>query len=273
MAHRSLHIGLNFVDPAAYDGWDGQLAACERDADDMLAIARAQGYEARQLKREKATSSNVLRELADAARSVRPGEHFFITYSGHGGSVPDTNGDEPDSFDETWCLFDRMVLDDELYTMYGRFQPGVRIFVLSDSCHSGSVTRDRLRTRSPEPQGEMRAKWLPLPKSQAIYEARKSLYDSIQQLAGPAEKGTVGASIILISGCRDDQVSYDGPVNGAFTTQVLKLWNNGGFKGTHRQFQEQVSAALGGSQSPQYYLAGTVNRQFERMRPFVTASK
>ena len=75
MAHRSLHIGLNFVDPAGYDGWNGQLAACERDADDMLAIARAQGYETCQLKREKATSAAVLKELADAAATVKPGEH------------------------------------------------------------------------------------------------------------------------------------------------------------------------------------------------------
>ena len=28
----SLHIGLNSVDPAQYEGWDGQLAACEADA-------------------------------------------------------------------------------------------------------------------------------------------------------------------------------------------------------------------------------------------------
>jgi hypothetical protein len=270
MAHRSLHIGLNFVDPAAYDGWDGQLAACERDAEDMLAIARAQGYEARHLRREQATSANVLKELAEAAASVRAGEHFFLTYSGHGGQVPDTNGDEPDTFDETWCLHDRMLLDDELYAMFSRFPAGARIFVLSDSCHSGSVTRDRLRTRTSEARGEMKAKWLPLPRSQAIYEARKPMFDSIQQLAGPAEKAAVGACIILISGCRDDQVSYDGPVNGAFTGQVLKAWKQGEFMGTHRQFQEQVSAALGGSQSPQYFLAGMVDRSFERMRPFVT---
>jgi len=270
MAHRSLAIGLNFVDPAAYDGWDGQLAACERDADDMFAIARTQGYEARTLKREQATSANVLRELADAAATVKAGEHFFISYSGHGGQVPDTNGDEPDRMDETWCLHDRMLLDDELYAMWARFPAGARIFVLSDSCHSGSVTRDRIRPRPTDMRGEMRPKWLPLAKSEQIYKNRKSLFDSIQQLAGPAEKQAVGASIILISGCRDDQVSYDGPVNGAFTTQVLRLWDNGSFRGTIRQFQEQASAALNGSQSPQYFLAGTVDRTFEQMRPFAT---
>jgi len=35
----SLHIGLNKVDPKHYDGWDGQLRACEQDAHDMVALA------------------------------------------------------------------------------------------------------------------------------------------------------------------------------------------------------------------------------------------
>ena len=35
----SLHVGLNAVDPAHYEGWDGALAACEFDADDMAELA------------------------------------------------------------------------------------------------------------------------------------------------------------------------------------------------------------------------------------------
>lgn len=271
MAHRSLAIGLNAVDPDGYDGWEGKLGACEQDADDMCAIARAQGYDARILKRSQATSAAVLAELADAARTVQAGEHFFLSYSGHGGQVPDTNGDEPDRYDETWCLYDRMLLDDELYLMFGRFAPGVRILMLSDSCHSGSVAREALRGRSPAPRGEMLPKWLPLPKAEAIYRNRKDLYDSLQQLAGPAEQGQVGASVLLISGCRDDEVSYDGAVNGAFTTQVLKAWDGGRFHGSHRQFQEAVSDGLGGQQHPQLFLAGATDPAFEAMRPFAVA--
>jgi metacaspase-1 len=40
----SLHIGLNAVDPKAYSGWSGKLAACEFDANDMQALARKQGF-------------------------------------------------------------------------------------------------------------------------------------------------------------------------------------------------------------------------------------
>ena len=41
----ALHLGLNAVSAAAYAGWDGPLAACEFDANDMAAIARAPGHE------------------------------------------------------------------------------------------------------------------------------------------------------------------------------------------------------------------------------------
>jgi len=44
--------------------------------------------------------------------------------------------------DETWVLYDRQLVDDELYKIWSKFKPGVRILVLSDSCHSGTVPRD-----------------------------------------------------------------------------------------------------------------------------------
>ena len=40
----SLHIGLNAVNAADYGGWDGPLAACEFDANDMTAIAKTKGF-------------------------------------------------------------------------------------------------------------------------------------------------------------------------------------------------------------------------------------
>jgi hypothetical protein len=37
----SVHVGLNKVDPKQYEGWDGQLNACEADAKDMIASPRS----------------------------------------------------------------------------------------------------------------------------------------------------------------------------------------------------------------------------------------
>jgi len=37
----SLHIGLNYVDPNHYSGWDGKLNAAEYDAKDMFFITKS----------------------------------------------------------------------------------------------------------------------------------------------------------------------------------------------------------------------------------------
>jgi metacaspase-1 len=139
----SLHIGLNRVDDNAYGMAVPPLRGCENDARDMLALARAQQFEASQLLlTPDATVANVTRAISDAASTLKAGDFFLLTYSGHGSQMRDATGEEPDGLDETWVCYDRQLLDDELYALWGQFQPGVRIVVLSDSCHSGTVTRD-----------------------------------------------------------------------------------------------------------------------------------
>ena len=138
---RAILIGLNSVNPAHYDGWSGPLNACEADAESMREIAKAQGLTVTALLTKKATRDNVTKALAAAAKTLGDGDFLLLTYSGHGGQVPDINSDEDDSLDETWCLYDGQLIDDELSTAFAEFKHGVRIFVLSDSCHSGSVIK------------------------------------------------------------------------------------------------------------------------------------
>jgi hypothetical protein len=271
MAQISLSLGLNTVDPAAYNGWDGQLNACEQDARDMTAIAKKQGYEARTLLTAEATSGAVLGALHEAAMQLSAGDRFLLTYSGHGAQVPDVTGDEKeDMLDETWCLYDRMLLDDELHAVWSRFRKGVRILVLSDSCHSGTVARAVFTRNMPQPVvSEYKAKWLPWRQAEQVYLNAKPLYDSLQYLAGPAEKAPVTASVILISGCQDHELSYDGPRNGAFTTNVLKVWKDGAFLGSHADFHGKIADLMRqGVQHPNYFLTGTADRTFEALRPF-----
>src|SRR5215212_1220303 len=134
----SVHIGLNRVDPQHYGGWDGTLAGCVYDANDMAALAKERRFETTTLLDEQATAARVVEAIGNAAHQLRAGDIFLLTYSGHGGQVRDTNGDEDDGKDETWCLYDRQLVDDELYALWGRFEPGTRILMISDSCHSGS---------------------------------------------------------------------------------------------------------------------------------------
>ena len=140
----SIHIGLNRVNPKHYRDefgrpWDGLLAACEFDAKDMQALAQARGFRTSLLLTERAKARTVISAISRAARQLKSGDTLLVTYSGHGGQIPDEFDEEPDRLDETWVLFDRELIDDELYALWGQFQPGVRIIVFSDSCHSGSA--------------------------------------------------------------------------------------------------------------------------------------
>ena len=125
----SLHIVVNRVDPEHYGGsWDGKLEDCENDCADMHRIARRQGFEASSLRSAWATRALVTAAVRNAATQLRSGDFFLLTYSGHGGTIPDVDGDEEDRVDETWCLFDGQLLDDELNLLWAEFDPVVRLY-------------------------------------------------------------------------------------------------------------------------------------------------
>ncbi len=260
----SLHIGLNQVDPAQYEGWDGALTACEFDANDMQAIAKKRRFSTQKLLTKDATSTAVLAGIAAAAKKLAKGDLFLLTYSGHGGQVRDTNGDDTDGRDETWVLFDRQLVDDELYAAFGRFKAGVRIFVLSDSCHSGTVVRAMPAFLS----GGPRVRLMPPDVGAKVEAAHKSTYRAIQKANPPAAQAKVKASVLLVSGCMDNQLSRDGDRNGLFTENLRTVWKNGKFKGSHRRFRDAIAARMPADQTPNFYRAGVRSTAFEAQSPF-----
>ncbi len=287
----SLHLGLNLVDPAHYGGWSGELAACEFDANDMAAIARSQGMKPTVLLTKKATRAAVQRALDAAARTLKAGDLFFLSFSGHGGQVPDASGEEADKQDETWCLYDAQLIDDELYFALSRFAAGVRILVLSDSCHSGTVTRAGPLTTAPlGVLPEQRPRLMPRSVALRTYRDHHGFYDKLQadlaRAAGdvPVDPDEALANVtvsnrltaivdrfepavILISGCQDNQTSMDGANNGAFTEQLLAVWRNGVFRGSYASFHAQIRMQLPPTQSPNLFTLGPAAR-FVRQQPF-----
>ena len=282
----SLHIGLNGVSAAAYEGRDGPLATCEFDANDMAAIAKSKGMKSTLRLTKKATRSNMLSAMRAAAKALKSGDLFFISYSGHGGQVPDINHDEDDRKDETWCLYDGQLIDDELYFEFSKFAAGVRILMLSDSCHSGTASRER---PPPVPPGQ-RSKAMPDGVAIRVYDAHKAFYDKLQndvtkaaggpvtdpdtalsQVGAAGQTGTVAGklnpAVVLISGCQDNQTSMDGDHNGAFTEQLLKVRNHGAFTGTYGSFHARIRAAMPASQSPNLFVLGTA-AAFLKQTPF-----
>lgn len=284
MAFYSLHLGLNEVDPGHYQGWAGKLTACEADARSLQqlvlslatgsAISPAIEYETDILLTQQVTRAAVLDRLRHYATTCKAGDLFLLTYSGHGGQLPDLNGDEPDGLDETWVLYDAQLVDDELYLAYSQFAEGVRLFILSDSCHSGSVLKAAYYAEG----GHVAAKTyrnMPNAVAQQTFNANRPFYEQLLQsltdktgLGREAHKTVVKASVRLISGCADNQLSQDGTFNGLFTGVLLRVWNGGAFRGDYHAFHKAILAKMPPDQTPQHSVVGTVDAAYDQLIPF-----
>lgn len=269
----SIHIGLNRVDPGHYSGWEGVLNACEADATDMQEIAKNNGFTANVLLSADATRSAVRSNIKNAAESLTSGDMLCISYSGHGGQLPDRNDEEPDGLDETWCLYDGQLIDDELHELWAEFSSGVRILVFSDSCHSGTILRQRISSlSSPAPMHERIGKSLitrnlPGAIANRVYRKNQVFYDEIAKLL-PKKKTMVKASVLLLSGCQDNQLSSDGIFNGEFTRILLGVWNEGRFNGDYLKFHKKIVEQMPSDQTPNLFHLGSNVTPFMEQRPF-----
>lgn len=272
----SIHIGLNKVDVSHY-GDSGQLPYCINDAKAMRLMAKKAGFEPQKpLIDKKATACNVLAALQQEASRLKSGDILLITYSGHGSYFTDLNGDEKDGYDETWVLYDRMLLDDELYYAWSKFESGVRIIVISDSCHSGTVAKPlllgsdrKLRlAKSSSLQGILKA------ESNLLYKRHKDKYDTELTHVPAPDKVKVNASVILLASSADNERSYalcrSGNKLSLFTDELLAVWNLGVASYTYKTFLEAIQHRIPSAlcQSPNYYVVGKPNKAFENQSPF-----
>jgi metacaspase-1 len=285
----SVHIGLNHVDPDAYpDLIVPELAGCLNDATDMQAIADDAGFSSSIYLDGDATAGAVKQSISDAASQLAPGDIFLLTYSGHGSQVPDTDNEEDDAQDETWVLYDRMLIDDELYDLWSHFDGNVRIVLLSDSCHSGTVARmltERVTTvrnlvlRDTEVRHALGrtvkdvtalslVRGIPADLARKTWLKRRELYDQVKMDSRRGRDLDIKASVILISGCQDNQTSLDGSGNGLFTQHLKEVWDGGSFDRDYPTFRSRISALMPVEQSPNYYTVGTAAEAFEAQKPF-----
>lgn len=90
------------------------------------------------------TGANILQGFAWLVEGAKAGDDLFMHYSGHGGSVPDDDGDEADKMDETLVPVDYMeagqIRDDDIFDwLVKKIPAGCHLTVIMDCCHSGSI--------------------------------------------------------------------------------------------------------------------------------------
>ncbi len=218
MANKALCIGIN-----DYPGTQNDLSGCVNDANDWSAELVTRGYSVTNLLNAQASRAAMLKAMSDMILGARAGETVVFTYSGHGTWVPDSSGDEPDGRDEALCPADITtagpLVDDEIRQMFARRAAEVRILLISDSCHSGSVTRGIEEDLDP---GMPRVRFMPPQDWMHQSELPTSPMRPRALIGGLRKSG----GDLLLAGCMDSEYSYDtsfqGRPNGAFTYYALK---------------------------------------------------
>lgn len=246
MKQRALCIGIN-----DYPGTDGDLSGCVNDAHDWRAALAARGFEVAMLTDAAASKAAMVAAIGQLVGDAARGDSLVITYSGHGTWVPDRSGDEADGRDEALCPHDiasgEALLDDEIHELFRLRPAGVRIVLISDSCHSGSVSRGDEsdldpalpRARFLAPSAWMRG--APMPPA-----ARPpTLLNGLARAGGD----------VLLAGCADTEYSWDtrfgGRPNGAFSYYALKTLRALPAAASYERWHAAIRGYLPSSRLPQ----------------------
>lgn len=188
----------------SYEG--SKVSALKGTVNDSLNMARAltskYGYSITNLNDRSYSQSharfpsktNIVFWMNKLLREAKDGDELFIGYAGHGVqlALSNSNTEELDKKDEAIIPADydfkdsTAIIDDEILrilTTHLRSKPNCKLFMLFDCCHSGTMADLRYRFNYHHAQRDF-----------TFYDNRTP--NSFQ------------SKVILISGCRDDQVSW-----------------------------------------------------------------
>ena len=263
----SLHLGVSFVDTHHYGQRLMPLPCCRTDAEKMYQLMGLLQYDQRViLLDEDATTTNFTNQLYAWSKELKAGDILTITYSGHGSQVEDLNRDEESGEDQTWCLFDRMLIDDELRYVWREFAEDVNIFILLDSCHSGTgakvaeptaVSDLEKRMTFKESEGVWKGNW------NEIYADVTARHEAVVPL------GAIKASVLSISACKDNQVAKPGPFLSEFTYRILETLNDfeklASYPALYRALLDMAPTA----QTPHLDRFGSGGEYYLNARPFL----
>jgi len=249
----ALCVGIN-----DYPGTGSDLAGCVNDAKDWGAALDARGFAVRFLLDKAATGAGIRKAMKDAIGEAAAGDLVVIHYSGHGSFVPDLDGDEPDGTDECLCPYDIQkhgpITDDELSELYATRGPGVKLVMISDSCHSGTVARFAPITTPATAKGKhppaRKVRFLP-PGNFLTAKETQGLGPRLRRAASPPGRHEA----LLMAGCQDTEYSYDayfeGRPSGAFTFVALRELARLPKSATYQDWYDRIRKVLPSQQYPQ----------------------
>jgi len=227
---KALLFGLNYI------GTGSQLNGCINDVNLIKERIQTTGFtEIKHITDDtitKPTKTNILSEIKELLSNAIENDLLFIYYSGHGSYAIDRNGDEIDGKDELIIPLDfNPISDDELkIVIQDNMKPNVTLFCLFDCCNSGTLL-------------DLKYQYLERLNYDNFTENNKNL--------------ETNGNVILLSGCRDEQYSYESLVNnkvqGAMSlafNEITKANSNITWRNLLKNMRQRIKSS-GFNQIPQ----------------------
>lgn len=145
---------------------------------------------------EKATRNEIQKAWNEVSTQAKPGDTVFFTYAGHGAQQSErVKGTEADGQDEFYVLADfdvsgqsnsERIMDDDLQEWFSK-RPDLNVILVSDSCHSGTMTRSYKKQKLKYRKIHIRAitdDTLPVSNSPDIVDERKTKLSHVVSFSG-----------------------------------------------------------------------------------------
>ncbi|HEX2684948.1 MAG TPA: caspase family protein, partial [Ferruginibacter sp.] len=206
-----------------------------------------------------ASRAGILKKMEELLDKSKPNDIAFLYYAGHGSQVQNSLSKEADKKDEsmvpsdTWKEGVEDIRDKELAAIYNRFiDKGVKLTVIMDCCHSGSLSRG--------PNTPAKFRYM----TESNYDAK----DPSQPVVPELRKD---GSFLIISASQDNEFAqeqldeYDIP-HGAFTIALLQALEQQSVNASAFSLFSSLRAILksnGKKQEP--VLGGSYERQMQTL--------
>lgn len=211
---KALLIGCN------YNGTNNELRGCINDVDNIKQrIETAYGFNNITIMTDDTkiipTKINIINGITELLKNTKAGDKLFLSFSGHGTYTADLNGDEKDGKDEMIVPLDfNCITDDELKALiHSNLKEDVSLFAIFDCCHSGTI----------------------LDLKYQYYNG-----DSPNTIMDNANDYETTGKVVMVSGCMDEQVSYDSYINNSFQGAMTWAFLNVTDKNTNITFRELI---------------------------------
>lgn len=265
MAKKAFCVGINDY---PYEGSD--LNGCVNDAHAWAELLKNHfdfpSSDVKLITDMDATKKNIMEGIKNLLAGARAGDVLIFTNSSHGTYIADTDGDE-EQYDEALCpvdVADNLIVDDELRQLFVNIPEGVRLTVISDSCHSGTVTRAAVGDNIPglRTPDDRRVRFLnpALRGGKILLNPWKAKTKKIDKFPESKMKE------ILFSGCTSQEYSYDALISGAYHGAMTYFANKAileaNYKITYAQLDKRVDFYLEQAAYPQHpQLEGNTNNK------------